>query len=74
MAYDTVGSPPIRLAASLIIALAALNFGLIEFANYDLVADLLSFSKGTTEYQAMSAIVGGAGLLELYNTAATYMD
>ncbi|ELZ08506.1 hypothetical protein C479_14243 [Halovivax asiaticus JCM 14624] len=69
-----MGSPPIRLLASLIIAVAALNFGLIEFADYDLVRDLLAFSEGTTEYQAMSAIVGGAGLLELYNTAVTFLD
>ncbi|MCW8172805.1 hypothetical protein [Natrialba swarupiae] len=67
------GNKLVRTALTVIAALAALNYGLVEFLEYNLLADLLSFESGSTEYQASIAAVTGSAAVTLYNTVYEVM-
>ena len=54
------------LAATAIAALGALNWATIEFFEYDILIDLLSLETGSSEYRAVVAVIGLAGLAALY--------
>lgn len=60
-------SPQIRLVVWIIVAVAALNWALVEFAGTDLLVDVLSLSSDllTGAY----AVIGAAAVINLYNIA-----
>ncbi len=56
----------LQIALWLVVAIGALNWGLVEFLDFNLITDLLQLSKGSTEYQAAIGVVGAAGALNIY--------
>jgi uncharacterized membrane protein YuzA (DUF378 family) len=56
----------IYVLAGLLAAIGAVNWGLREFVDYDILTDLLALSPGSTEYQIVVAAIAGGGLLALY--------
>lgn len=53
----------------LIVSVGSLREALIEFGSYDIIVDLLSFSPGTTEYEAVVGIVGIAAVVLIMSVA-----
>ncbi len=60
------GNMAVLYGVWLIVGIAALNWGLVEFADFDLLVDGIGFTgdilKGTY------AVIGAAGAVSLYNT------
>lgn len=59
----------LALAVWLIVALGALNWGLVEFVNFDLLKDGLGLAAGSTEYRALIGAIGAAGAANLIDIA-----
>ena len=55
----------LALAVWIVVALGALNWGLVEFVNFDLLKDGLGLAAGSTEYRAVIGVIGAAGLANL---------
>lgn len=73
MATDKLGNQTVRTVLLVVVGLAALNWGLIEFADFDLITDLV-FEPGTTEYSVTIAAVSGAAVVTLYNQFVAFSE
>lgn len=60
-----------RPAVWLTTEIAALNWGLVEFTNTNLLTDVLGLSGDPLT--AVFGAIGAAGVVGLYNTAAHYL-
>ncbi|MXR52314.1 hypothetical protein GRX03_11960 [Halovenus sp. WSH3] len=63
--------PKFRPATWAITELAALNWGLVEFADTNLLTDVLGLSGDPLT--VTFGVIGAAGAVGLYNTAAHYL-
>lgn len=62
------GNDLVLYAIWLLTAVAALNWGLVEFADFDLIVDGLGLSADMLT--ATYGVIGAAGAVALYNTVA----
>lgn len=53
---------------SFVVALAAINWAVVAFFDYNLLVDLLGFAEGTTNYKVTVALIGVAASLKIYDT------
>lgn len=60
-----LGSEELRIVVGIIAGLGALNWGLIEFIDFDLFNDIVSL--GSTETQLIVGVVAAAGFVVAYN-------
>lgn len=74
MPKDTLGNRQLNTLALVIVGLAALNWGFVEFVDFDLIVDGLSFSEGSTEYQVTVGAVAAAAALKLYNGYVKFVE
>jgi uncharacterized membrane protein YuzA (DUF378 family) len=59
-----VDSELINTAAKALVIVAAVNWGLVAFADFNLVVDLLGFAEGSTGSQLLYAGIAAAGVYE----------
>lgn len=58
----------VDLIAGLLAAVGAINWGLDEFIDYNVLTDLLALSSGTTEYEVVVGVIALAGVFLLYSS------
>lgn len=61
-------------ALSIVAVIAALNWATVEFAQTDLLLDVVGLTAGSTEYQAVIGAIAVAALLVLYDRLVWVMD
>ena len=67
MTSNKLGTMQIRMGIWLIVAVAALNWGLVEFLDFNLITDGFSFAEGSTEFTATIGVITAAAAVNLYN-------
>lgn len=63
---DKLGNEQVHLVLWLIVGVAALNWGLVEFLDTNLLTDVLNLSGDALT--ATYGLIGAAGAVDLYNT------
>lgn len=58
----------VSILLSLVVSLAALNWALVSFADYNVLIDLLSLTEGTTNYKLAVGAIGAAAVAKTYDT------
>lgn len=57
----------LQAALTVLIAVAALNWTLVEFADYNVLVDLLGLTEGSQEFQAVVGVIGAAAVIRVYS-------